>query len=411
MIDSGSNLSMCKSNVERSFDYTEVLFVVQTGIISTLFSLCFIAWFLCFIIPLNGEINSAQLFFFTSIKVEPSKRGIVFLILLISCIVVVMLPSIQYVLADRNPVLWISGFLLHDSYKRLYLCIYWICLIITSVFAAQILAIKCRWPKFCTRKIFHFLMVLIIAPGIFMDELMSFTILALGVALCAFFVLETYRVTVLVPLLDDCITSYYRLFLDEKDLTGYWVSSNISLLIGCAFPVVLWAYWNERRSCVNVETGLACSFPSKMQYGVCRSENARVVSNVEMLEAVRPLLPHLGWITVGVGDSFAAILGYRYGIHKWRGTSRTVEGSVAMFMSMAFVSFCTLLVGLNNPHISLYDNVKVLADSKNILPSVIALSLTTLMEAFTSKNDNWVLPLFAVVVFVVVTWIHLCYNR
>jgi dolichol kinase len=254
-------------------------------------------------------------------------------------------------------------------------------------------------------------MVLIIAPGIFMDELMSFTILALGVALCAFFVLETYRVTVLVPLLDDCITSYYRLFLDEKDLTGYWVSSNISLLIGCAFPVVLWAYWNERRSCVNVETGLACSFPSKMQYGVCRSENARVVSNVEMLEAVRPLLPHLGWITVGVGDSFAAILGYRYGIHKWRGTSRTVEGSVAMFMSMAFVSFCTLLVGLNNPHISLYDNVKVLADSKNILPSVIALSLTTLMEAFTSKNDNWVLPLFAVVVFVVVTWIHLCYNR
>ena len=42
-----------------------------------------------------------------------------------------------------------------------------------------------------------------------------------------------------------------------------------------------------------------------------------------------PLLPHLGWIVVGLGDSVAAVVGARYGRYRWPAAAaeRTVEGT------------------------------------------------------------------------------------
>jgi len=43
-----------------------------------------------------------------------------------------------------------------------------------------------------------------------------------------------------------------------------------------------------------------------------------------------PLLPHLGWIVVGLGDSVAAVVGARYGRYRWPAAAaeRTVEGTL-----------------------------------------------------------------------------------
>lgn len=43
-----------------------------------------------------------------------------------------------------------------------------------------------------------------------------------------------------------------------------------------------------------------------------------------------PMLPHLGWIVVGLGDSVAAVVGARYGRYRWPAAAaeRTVEGTL-----------------------------------------------------------------------------------
>lgn len=50
------------------------------------------------------------------------------------------------------------------------------------------------------------------------------------------------------------------------------------------------------------------------------------------------LLPYLGLVTVGIGDAMAAIIGSKYGRHRWVASSvenkRTVEGTLAGCVSM-----------------------------------------------------------------------------
>ncbi|VDM33129.1 unnamed protein product [Toxocara canis] len=40
-----------------------------------------------------------------------------------------------------------------------------------------------------------------------------------------------------------------------------------------------------------------------------------------------------GVLTVGVGDSLAAIVGSRYGTHHWSGSAKSKEGTVTMALS------------------------------------------------------------------------------
>jgi dolichol kinase len=103
-----------------------------------------------------------------------------------------------------------------------------------------------------------------------------------------------------------------------------------------------------------------------------------------------PLLPHLGWIVVGVGDSAAAIVGTQYGKHTWFHSKRTVEGSVAMLLSMTVAAICALQF---MPSFVL--TTATLTATDLLVPVLGTLVATTLMEAFTSQNDNLVLPIFA----------------
>ena len=304
-----------------------------------------------------------------------------------------LLPALRIALLGSSPAVWIVNFLIRDNCGRLLLTLYWICLVLIFTYAAQISATHFTIPKFANRKIFHLLMALIISPGLFIHDLFSFTILAQGVALCAFLILETFRVMVLLPHSrgDDAISSYYSLFLDKGESMRFWISSNISLLIGCSFPAFLWAHWLDFHQCAyHMPDSTSGSF-------VCGSgiegNGVSFEDRLRLLKALRPLLPHLGWITVGVGDSAAAIVGSRFGKHKWTGTSRTVEGSCAMFVSMFTVSLFVLFT---------MGNYSDQLDFKTIWPLFVTLALTSLCEAFATENDNLVLPLFSVVIYVAI---------
>jgi hypothetical protein len=204
---------MNKSVVFISYGCEEILYIVHTGIICTLGSLCSIAWFLSVIFPIKFENNPNLL----PIRKVILYRGFVFIVAFVISILVIMIPSMKYILNGTDPILWIIEFLSTDSFKRSYLCLYWIGLIPLFIISAHLLAINSLWSKFCNRKLFHFLMILIITPGIFVSDLLSFTLLALGVAFCAFIFLETFRMMVLAFIPNDNITFYYDLFLSGID--------------------------------------------------------------------------------------------------------------------------------------------------------------------------------------------------
>ena len=380
-----------------NFQCGEVLMVVNCGIICVSLILCVIALILEAFNPTYSQVvNPRRLIFL---------RSITFFILLIIGIMTVLLPSLKYFLSGQPSISWILKFLILDSFERLYLCLLWCCLIILFVISSQIIAFYSRLPKFCNRKIFHFLIILIIAPGIFIERIKSFTLLAIGVAFCAFLILETFRILVLVPSGKDWITLYYTLFEDENSEGRFWISSNMTLLYGCAFPLFLLAFWSEIPLCPLDEESIELS--SKIAVGLCTSMDTTIWVELsekkKLLMAVKSLLPHLGWITVGVGDSFAAIIGSQYGMHKWPGTKRTMEGTCAMFLSTLLTSIFILYSTVDRTSATFHDHIKQLFSFTSIVPIIVTLLLTSIMEAYTTENDNIILPLFSVVVYIAIS--------
>ena len=89
-----------------------------------------------------------------------------------------------------------------------------------------------------------------------------------------------------------------------------------------------------------------------------------------------------GFLTVGVGDSFASIFGSALGKHKLFGSKKSLEGTVALVFSQLGVFFVLSHYGLVN-----FD------DGNNIIYAGISLMLSGYAEAFTTDNDNLILPL------------------
>jgi dolichol kinase len=93
------------------------------------------------------------------------------------------------------------------------------------------------------------------------------------------------------------------------------------------------------------------------------------------------LVSTAGVITIGVGDSFASIIGRQFGRHKWKTSgSKTIEGSAAFlvstFTSWLFIAYFSI-------------GTVSFADSTTCLLVSI---WCTLMEALAKDNDNLILP-------------------
>jgi dolichol kinase len=111
---------------------------------------------------------------------------------------------------------------------------------------------------------------------------------------------------------------------------------------------------------------------------VKEKEDKVVISHISLiLGCALPLWIHectsrptrlFGILVLGVGDSLAAVVGIQFGRRKWPRCRKTLEGSVAMWMGMAVCCF-----PLQN--------------------WVAAVTFTTLLEAFTTQIDNFILPL------------------
>ncbi|KAH9700424.1 Dolichol kinase EVAN [Citrus sinensis] len=130
----------------------------------------------------------------------------------------------------------------------------------------------------------------------------KFLHLAFGAALAVFLVLEIMRVWRIWPL-GQFIHQFMTAFTDHRD-SDLLIVSHFSLLLGCALPIWMSSGFNDR-----------------------------------------PLAPFAGILSLGIGDTMASIVGYKYGVLRWSKTGKkTIEGTAAGITSV--LAACSILLPL-----------------------------------------------------------------
>ena len=251
---------------------------------------------------------------------------------------------------------WLIEFLSEkeNGHQRIWGILYWvIVLVIASYPTFRLLSLqppttesannknKNEQSVVVTRKWFHLIAVLLFGPITWQfPQLMS---LSYAIATCILIVLETLRS-------DDAplLQSFYFAFLDDKKDKGECIIiSHVFLIVGCAIP--LWI--DQVISSTNDDDADFSSSSSSL------------------------LLAEFGVISIGVGDAMGAVIGKSIGKHHWGMNQRTLEGSLAMWLSM---------IGIG---------MLVCTSKQEYGALLLATTFTTILEAFTVQLDNLVLPI------------------
>jgi dolichol kinase len=186
---------------------------------------------------------------------------------------------------------------------------------------------RLSFPYMFQRKLFHFLMLAIFVPGLQNPVLLNVAFL---IALNLSLMLEYLRRHI------PSLNKFFLSFIDSRDSSDVIVT-HIYLLIGVGTPVLL---------------------------------------------SVITSLPHIqgaGIISLGVGDTFACLIGYYFGRIPIPHRRKTVEGTLSCWISM-YLFACWL-----------YPQVT--------LKFLFVLAAISIYEAYTTKIDNLVLPLFSLGLF------------
>ncbi|XP_025076874.1 dolichol kinase-like isoform X3 [Pomacea canaliculata] len=187
------------------------------------------------------------------------------------------------------------------------------------------------------RKCFHLVVVAVYVPGLVHDP--AFLLLASVVALAVLALLETARVT-RVKWLGTTIDIAFHVFTDSRD-QGPVLLTHIYLLVGLSVP--LW---------------LSCN-----------------INNKAML-----LQLSSGILSLGIGDTIACIAGMRYGLTKWPGTCKSLQGTGFSVTAQLIFITTGLFLGW--------------FESFSWSGVVFAVVASSVYEALTSQIDNLVLPLY-----------------
>ncbi|GAB1868650.1 dolichol kinase [Camponotus japonicus] len=253
-----------------------------------------------------------------------------FYLMTINLICFIILP-ILYIILDQNPIIWIISFIF--SHERIAIILYWTICLLLSICTIIYQILSKSQATTSTRKYFHILAVLVYIPGMIYDP--SLLYLASGIILALFIIIEVIRL-LSIPPLGEILQQGFTVFADEKDCL--LSLTPIYLLCGLSFP--LWMPTN----------------------------------NLTLLILLS------GVLTVGIGDTTASFVGSRWGLHKWLGTEKSVEGTVACIFSQICIIFGLTCCGF--------------MDSYWLLPRcILAVISISLIEGRTNQMDNLALPL------------------
>ena len=271
---------------------------------------------------------------------------------------------------------------------RLALSVYWVAIIIIGL--AVVFRLSPVYEVDTRRKVFHFMMVAMFLPTIFLDP--TYIALALSLMLAIFLLLDLVRASQLPPL-SKPIAAFLTPYVDGRDLRGPVVISHIFLLIGCAIPL-----WLSLASLPRTGQGMLSGWEVPTR-------------DVSMVSGV---------VCVGLGDAAASLIGRRWGHRKWLwGGGKSIEGSLA-FAAAVFAGLMAASIWLRvggwtltvPEHIqqTVRPSWKVIAQDQGIARVARALwswlwgsgpiqktalcaSIASLTEAvLTGGNDNVVVP-------------------
>ncbi|KAA8544113.1 hypothetical protein F0562_022125 [Nyssa sinensis] len=254
---------------------------------------------------------------------------------------IVIVPSWMQFIQDfhMHPLLWVISFVFSEPLKRLSLCIYWVAVIYVSVVRFYKISKNSKIERILLRKYYHLLAVSMFVPALIFQP--KFLDLAFGAALAVFLVLEIIRVWKIWPL-GQLVHQFMNAFTDHRD-SDLLIVSHFSLLLGCALPIWMSSGFNDR-----------------------------------------PLAPFAGILSLGIGDTMASMVGYKYGVLRWSKTGKkTIEGTAAGITSVLVA--CSVLLPL-------------LATSGYIFTQhwfslLVAVTMSGLLEAYTAQLDNAFIPL------------------
>ncbi|KAK5982491.1 Phosphatidate cytidylyltransferase [Trichostrongylus colubriformis] len=216
--------------------------------------------------------------------------------------------------------------------SRVILLLFWILNVVASI-AFGIFVSSTGMSSTVHRKFFHLTVSLIYVSGLFFDR--DFVWLSGWLMICIFVIIEVLRFLEVPPWAEH-LNNFLLVFKDEQD--SAILLTPIFLITGVFLPLFL-------------------------------SPNDK-----------SPNLYHLaGVASVGVGDSMAAIIGSKFGKTKWPRRNKTVEGSVAMAVSIA------VFLVLARPFC-------VFRASSYLVIAFVSLVLAGI-EAFTDNIDNIILPI------------------
>ncbi|CAM8941430.1 unnamed protein product [Rhodiola kirilowii] len=160
-------------------------------------------------------------------------------------------------------------------------------------------------------------------------------------ALAVFLVLEIIRIWKMWPL-GQLVHQFMTAFTDHRD-SDILIVSHFSLLLGCALPIWMSSGYNDR-----------------------------------------PLAPFAGILSLGIGDTMASMVGYKYGVLRWsKAGKKTIEGMTAGITSM--LAACLTLL-----HLLASTGYLV---TENWFPLLFAATVSGLLEAYTAQLDNAFIPL------------------
>lgn len=179
---------------------------------------------------------------------------------------------------NANALYWLVDYI-QMSQTRCYIVGVWstsLLLLIPTVFNYKI-----KLSQNSRRKIWHFLVLVLIAPFLHMDP--DFVKLALAGTVILFLIVEMVRYLKLKPF-GEVLDAHLREFADFRDERGPIIISYIYLFVGIALPILF--------------------------------DNSVV-----------------GLVVLGVGDSLASIVGSKWGEIHWSNSSKTLEGTVTFILS------------------------------------------------------------------------------
>ncbi|KAL0916848.1 hypothetical protein M5K25_014391 [Dendrobium thyrsiflorum] len=289
-----------------------------------------------------------ELTIFSTVKVQAVDRWMpreigssVFFYASLSVMLTILVPALIHFTQDfgMHPLLWVVKFLFTEPLRRISLCFYWILVLCVSVFRFYNISKNSKTERILLRKYYHLVAVLIFVPGVIFEP--SFLDLAFGAALAAFLILEMMRVWSIWPF-GHMVHQFMNAFTDHRD-SEILIVSHFSLLLGCAIPKWMSSGFNDR-----------------------------------------PLSPFAGILSLGIGDTMASMVGHKYGVLRWSKTGKkTIEGTAAGITSV--LASCSVLLPL------LASTGYIL--SQHWFSLVVAVTLTGLLEAYTTQLDNAFIPL------------------